>query len=419
VADRKIEILVDEPLYRRLLARAADSDREIGDVARQELQSWLGDWGLRIVRHTVAADETLGSIARQYYKNPAKYKVIAAFNEIDNPNAIHVGRELLIPEPVLQEPLPKGESPYVFGLHDRGGEHYMAWADRKGWVLVTEALGAGPNDWSSRSYQDLEDQGYGVIIRLNNGYMPGGTLPRSEQYADFAARCGNFVERSAGCHIWVIGNEMNLAVERPGGPQNGEPITPERYQQAFALCRNEIRRRAGHEKDQVVTGAIGPWNIQTAYPGNPSGDWVRYFQDMLEGLNGQVDGIAIHTYARDANPANIVSEVRMDPPFENRHKMFRTYTDFMEAIPASMRHLPVYLTETDQNEAWPNANNGWIQAAYAEINRWNSNPTHQKIRCMLLYRWEKHAGDIWWMEGKDRLMDDFRAAMQHEYRWRS
>ena len=130
----------------------------------------------------------------------------------------------------------------------------MGWAGRKGWVLVTEDIGANRYDWSTRVYSDLSDKGYGVIVRLNNGYREKGTLPTSDHYEDFAMRCGNFCERSAGCHIWVIGNETNLAVERPGGAEHGEVITPEKYVQAFALCREEIRR--------TLEETVRPWGMR-------------------------------------------------------------------------------------------------------------------------------------------------------------
>ena len=417
MADRRIEFSIDEHLARRLEARAADLGMDLSRLIRQQLAGWLGDWGTRFATHIVRRGETLGTIAGRYYRDSAKAGVIAAFNAIADPNLIHVGQMLRIPEVRDSQPLPKGESPYIFGLHDRGGEHYMDWAGRRGWVLCTEELGADPHDWGTRSYADLTDNGYGVIVRLNHGYGDKGTLPRSDRYQDFSRRCGNFVERSQGCHIWIIANEPNLAVERPGGPENGERITPDKYVSAFGACRREIRNRLGHEEDQVVVAAIGPWNVQTSYPSNPRGDWLVFFQDVLNGLRGELDGIALHTYGRDAEPANITGEARMDPPFENRRKMFRTYIDYMGAIPESLRHLPVYLTETDQNIAWVDANTGWVQEAYAEINRWNSDLTHQKIRCMLLYRWEQHRGDIWYIRGKHDVIGDFRAALQHEYRW--
>ncbi len=425
MTERKIEFTVDEHLARRLRARAADLQKNLEDHARQQLVEWLGDWGLTFAVHVVKSGESLALISRQYYGDTSKVAMIAAYNEIENPNLIRVGQVLRLPEassvapeePQPVEPLPKGESPYIYGVHDRGAEQIMAAAGRKGWVLVTEALGANRNDWSSQSYKDLADNGFGVIVRLNNGYGHSGTLPPSSQYADFAVRCGNFVERSDGCHIWIIGNEPNLAVERPGGPANGEVITPAKYAQAFLACRKEIRRRPGHANDQVVMAAVGPWNIQTIYSENPSGDWIVYFQQVLQRLDDQVDGIALHTYARDPNPANITSEAKMDPPYHHRRKMFRTYIDYMEAIPASQRHLPVYITETNQNSSWEDVNRGWIQAAYAEINRWNSDASRQPIRALLLFRWENHAGEVWHISGKNQVLADLGQALQKGYRW--
>jgi LysM repeat protein len=414
---RHISLPIDDALYRRLSARAAYLNQSLADVTRQHFVAWLGNWGLHVTRHTIQKGETLSALATRYYQDASKAPVIAAFNDITLASPLQIGQVLLIPETGTLAPLPRGESPYLYGLHDRGGEYLMSWAGRKSWVLITEALGCNPSDMSGRSYADLADAGYGIIVRLNNGYGQVGTLPRSDYYADFARRCGNFIECSAGCHIWIIGNEPNLSVERPGGPQHGELITPERYAQAFTLCRQEIRSRPGHEADQVVMAAVGPWNVETAYPANPSGDWIVYFQDVIRLLGARLDGIALHTYGRDASPAGIVSEARMDPPFHRRRKMFRTYIDFMEAIPATARHLAVYITETDQNLAWLDEPNNWIQEAYAEIDRWNANPDNQPIRSLVLYRWTKVPGDIWNIRERPQVIADFRAALQRDYRW--
>jgi len=415
VSDR-LELAFDPVTARRLRARAAAAGASLGEIARHELAVWLGDWGTRYVAHTVAPGDTLSGLARRYYQDVRWTPVIAAYNGLLDADRIAVGQVLLLPEIGDLPDLPKGESPYLFALHDRGGEHYMAWAGRKGWVVITERLGARPDDWSSGSYADLADDGYGVIVRLNHGYGHEGTLPASGHYAAFAKRCGNFVERSRGCHIWVIANEMNMAWERPGGPEHGEPITPRMYAEAFRRCRDDIHGREGHAKDQVVTGAVAPWNVQTVYPDNPTGDWIIYFQHMLELLDGELDGIALHTYARDGNPQAIASDARMDPPFDHRRAQFRTYVDYLEAIPARLRHLPVYITETDQNQPWRDENLGWVQAAYAEIDRWNSEPSRQKICCLALYRWQRH--DQWHIEGKLGVIDDLRQALRHEYRWR-
>ena len=103
------------------------------------------------------------------------------------------------------------DSEYIFGIHEPGGEGHMLELGRPGWIVFTEAIGASPTDMGGRDYRPWSDKGLGVIVRLNNGYHPAGTIPNAAHYADFAARCANFVANSPGCKIWIIGNEMNFS----------------------------------------------------------------------------------------------------------------------------------------------------------------------------------------------------------------
>jgi nucleoid-associated protein YgaU len=50
-------------------------------------------------KHTVAFDESLSLIAKHYFKDPMKYKQIFAANTdvLKNPDIIHTGQELVIP----------------------------------------------------------------------------------------------------------------------------------------------------------------------------------------------------------------------------------------------------------------------------------------------------------------------------------
>ncbi len=52
-------------------------------------------------RHTVESGETLGKIAKQYFNDPMKYKKIFDANTdiLKNPDLIHPGQELIIPNP--------------------------------------------------------------------------------------------------------------------------------------------------------------------------------------------------------------------------------------------------------------------------------------------------------------------------------
>jgi hypothetical protein len=339
------------------------------------------------------------------------------------------------------------ESEYLYGLHDPGGEHLMAEAGRRGWILFTEEVGHDPAA-SRRSdrYADLASRGFGIIVRLNNGYYNAGTLPHSSQYGNFARCCANFVANSPGAHIWVIGNETNLAAERPGVELEGwrgearsardfrdllsvfadksrgegdiltpgETITPEMYVRCYTLCRNAIRSLPGRGQDLVVVGAVAPWNVN-------SGDWIGYFRRILELLGpAGCDGISLHTYTHGVNPDLVHSTEKMrSEGYTDRYFEFRAYQDFMHAVPANMRHLPVYITETDQNDAWDLNTREWVQRAYGEINHWNQQPGNQQIRALILYRWPRLGNHKWWIDGNQSVVDDFRTAMAHGYRWKT
>lgn len=339
-----------------------------------------------------------------------------------------------------------GENQYIYGLHDVGGEHLLKQGGQaKGWVLVTEELGANPSDTSGKGdfYKRLSDQGLGVIVRLNQAYGPQGTIPVEAKYPDFARRAANFVRSSPGAHIWIIGNEMNFEREQPRRPgsNQAEPITPRRYAECYKLCRQAIKGLSGHENDQVVVGAMGPWNAQTPYDADPQGkysankipnapadypyngffgDFILYLRDILLAIGREnCDAIAIHAYSHGYDPALIASPEKMGAPFQNYHYHFRTYRDQMAIIPQAFRDLPVYLTEANGDEdpggvRWPDVNKGWVKNAYKEINDWNQ-AGNQQIRCMILYRWSKD--DKWHIDGKGQVQQDLQEAIAMNYAW--
>jgi hypothetical protein len=290
---------------------------------------------------------------------------------------------------------------YLYGVH---GDNAL---DYEGWLVLTRGIGSDPNDHNGEDFRRFR---HTKIVRLNNGYGNQGTLPPPDRYEDFAQRCANYARASQGCSRWIIGNEPNLKVERP----EGQPITPQMYAECFMLCRDAIKALPFHSGDQVLVAAIGPWNIQTKYAGNPSGDWIRYFEDVQHelGVSG-CNGFAIHTYARQQTPESVTSSDKMDPPFEHYHNGFRTYMDWMAAILPRFQGLPVYLTEfCVAGKPWQNVNTGCVQAAYAEIDGWNRLRPERPIWCAAIYRWSV---DWWRIDDKPRVQDDFHEAVQHWY----
>ena len=292
-----------------------------------------------------------------------------------------------------------GESPYIHGMHDPGGEALDA--DRPGWRVFTEAIGADPNDRGGGDYSWWADRGYGVIVRLNYGYAPLGTIPTPDRYADFAQRVGNFVAASRGCTHWIIGNEPNHSQERPGG----RVIDPADYAKCFLACRGAIHLAQG--RPTVLPAPVAPWNLET-------GDWLDYWSVVLTLLAdaAAIDGLALHAYTHGADPSLIYSD-------ERRHDWlwhFRTYRDQLAVAREYVHNVPVFITECNQGDAaWVDVNSGWVQNVYDEIDTWNGDHADQVIRAVCLYRWPD--ADRWGIESKAGVHADYRVAAFLGYTW--
>ncbi|HID90091.1 MAG TPA: hypothetical protein EYP52_10365 [Anaerolineae bacterium] len=345
--------------------------------------------------------------------------------------------------------LPFGECAWIFGIHGaRVSEtedfrHLFRGSGKTGWVLFTEDIGhnpdaLGPDEFRRRRLWDWARSGYGVIIRLNNGYEPNGTLPESRYYEDFARTCARYAELylkhpevSSRIYTWiiVIGNEQNNVREHPGGAQHPrEHITPQLYARAFNLAYRYIKTVLPNAT--VVPGAVDPYNTYPwALMGGRRYRPLDYFREMLDGIE-ELDGFALHTYTHGPvvdyiTHRRVFTDPPLDPGTPHEHYYdFQAYRTFIEAVPEKWRDRPVYITETNHwtvnpdgspPVGWVNRNIGWVRAAYEEVHRWNSTPHAQQIHCLLLYRWQ---GDAWAINTKDQIQADFRMALAKDYRWR-
>jgi hypothetical protein len=341
-------------------------------------------------------------------------------------------------KPASDSALPAGECAWIFGIHAAGGttpadfRFLFQGKDKTGWVLFTEAIGDNPNHGGGGDFTTWSNDGYGVIVRLNNGYGASGTLPVSNKYADFAGACARYVQNSSGCHIWIIGNEQNNPREHPGGEHNPqEHIRPEMYARAFNLARQRIK--AVDPNAIVVPGAVDPY-FGLAWKSGETWRPLDYFKTMLAHID-DLDGICLHTYTHWLDVSlitakKVFTDAPLDPGTPNEHYFdFQAYRPFAEAVPAKWRNRPIYLTESNHwmkvdhephqgehvENGWLNRDVGWVRAAYAEINKWNDTPYTQQIHCYLLYRW---TGDEWAIEGLDQVQSDFKKALDNDYRWR-
>lgn len=330
------------------------------------------------------------------------------------------------------------EPPWIFGCHDPGGYTKIEQAGKRGWLVVTVAIGHDPSNRSGDDFSFYANRGHGVIVRLNNGYGSEGTLPYQSQYQNFAIRCANYVAATKGADIFIIGNEPNLPREWPGNvngdPNTGEAITVARYVDCYNRCYDAIK--AVKPNAQIIPAPSGTWAppYDGVYgPNRGIEGFLDYWVNILNAIGAsRIDALAIHVYTHGCDPALVTDTSKMGPPYQNIYYNFQVYRNYMSAIPVSMRSKPVYITECDQNiecadpppaprNTWLNANNGWVKAVYSEINSWNQNPANQKIRCVALFRWDNVAEGEWsfCFSTRSGVIADWLEAMANDYRWTS
>ncbi len=319
------------------------------------------------------------------------------------------------------------EASYIYGIHDPGGEGLMG--NNKGWIVFTRAIGSNPNDFSGENFSNYSNAGYGVIVRMNNGYGSSGTLPVESQYGNWAQRAANYVAASSGVDYWIVANETNLPREWPGNvdgnPATGEPITSARYINAYNQTWTAVKNVAPSAK--LMPAPNGVW--APPFPAQGIEEFDNYFVNVLNGISAsRIDGVAIHAYTHGCDPSLVTSSQKMGPPYTDIHYHFRVYQDQMNRIPSSLNTRPVYITECDQNvecasggnpqQTWLNQNNGWTKAIYGEINSWNQTHT-QKIRCVAMFRWEQATEGQYTFSFQNLggVHQDFQEAVAFGYTW--
>jgi hypothetical protein len=278
----------------------------------------------------------------------------------------------------------------LYAVHDQSGH---ALVPAGGWCVESIAIAENPQpqNWT----QIRPDINW--ILRLNwahNG--KDGTIPLRGQYDEFAKRCADYMAHTGGVQVVIIANEPNHAQEYP----HGVPIAPEDY----ADCFNGCYRTITYERPdcEVMAAAVAPWDVTSGI------DWLAYYKRMLAPVT-ECDGLAIHGYTHGADPNLIWSTEKTHGWYWHFPVIYQT----IQAIPPRFATRPVHVTETDQGDnAWVDANSGWVQNAYQSVDDHNRTPGTQKIYSLALYRWR---GDKYEIHNKPLVQEDFKAAVKRGY----
>lgn len=291
-------------------------------------------------------------------------------------------------------------SEYIYGIHEYDKEwgNWLVQSDRTGWSLELTELS------SNYSGRDFNFPNVTPIVRFNWGYGSTGTIPRPNQYDEFARRCAEFVKNSQGIKRVHIGNELSLQWEWPDGIMP----TVDEYIQCYHKSYNAIK---SVKPDVMITFAPpAPWNPTWG------GDWIDIIPTLCNKIgHDKIDFFAIHAYTKGYSLDNFTKLQPMNPPYQHRNFSFAVLWEQMRAIPENMRHLEVHITEANGDDSWNHNQGNWIREFYHQINAWNLHPSNQKILSGILFRWNKH-DTKWDISQHEPSKNDFRQVLQKGYK---
>ena len=336
------------------------------------------------------------------------------------------------------------EQPFLYGIHDHEPPpHDVLNRVKAGgattWVTATVAIGADPNQAGGDDFTWIANQGHAVIVRLNYGYCPQGTIPSPDRYDDFAQRAANYVAGTSGATHFIIGNETNLAIEWPSAGGHASYVSPEDYATLFRKVYDAVKavRPDAQVLSQALAPFAGPYNAGStcgfSHDANPL-NWVQYMNRMLSAIraSGGIDGIGLHINSRGYTYGDIHSTQPVNAGGQDLYCSFYVYKDWVDhGIPPELYHLPLYATEANGIYYWngghperPDSHYeaGWVQEIYAEINRYNqlAAATGKPIvRAVNLYRWCAWC-DGWNIDSspyEGQILADLDQAVAQQYRW--
>lgn len=327
----------------------------------------------------------------------------------------------------------KGCNPYIYGMHDynstvqslltHGGEP-------RGWVLILQSLDGYTGGLNSEVV-NAANAGLGVVVRLHWGYGTTGTLPPQSQYSTYASRAANFITTHIDyCLFYSIANEPNLCAEWPaGGAADGgcdpnctsirEQITSARYASAFQQVYNALSPSV-QSRAKLLLAPTGVWagNFNCAAHGFEVFDFLCYLREILALIpEHMIGGFTFHPKTHTHSVSEITSTALSSPSFgcgqnERVHWYFKVYEDLMDEIPVNQRDKPVFFKELNPHDGggWQNQDNGYVVAAYNEINAWNAAHPDRLITAMMLYRWDD-GNDIWDIHSRPLVQQDLQNAV--------
>ncbi|MCC5877407.1 MAG: hypothetical protein JJU11_14400 [Candidatus Sumerlaeia bacterium] len=228
-----------------------------------------------------------------------------------------------------------------------------------------------PGYYVSHCEKLMTGKGHSVIFRIQpywDRHVPHPDDPYT--LSDFSADARAAAETlRAYCHIWQVGNEVNLRQENrgwnPGESSYSTPWqpTPEEYAETYIAIRDAIHEvESPLGPQEVLMQPVSPGNTDPTYRYMDGNEFLHRMIDAIEDKS-RIDGFAIHAYAEPGGTNHGV-----DGFMESVIEQLMVIDSF------GLGDRPVYITEF--NKHMPNETEARIGArflveAYEALHQWN------------------------------------------------
>jgi hypothetical protein len=163
------------------------------------------------------------------------------------------------------------DSPWLYGIHwfgpaSNASDVSEMTGGKRIWDLETVMTNDGAGGWGPQgqfsNLQQVAALGHTLIIRVQPVWgkafpLPGDTAPSVAQFLDQVTQTVTLYKDI--CHIWLLGNEMNLKFE-----WGGQQLMPETYIDAAVQFSDRVKAVTSSLGRQIVL--VGP-----AAPGDQTG----------------------------------------------------------------------------------------------------------------------------------------------------
>lgn len=286
----------------------------------------------------------------------------------------------------ISPPARADDAQWLYGIHwygDPNGSSVEAMTGGKGiWSL--EIVETNSDVWwgaewqRDNRFQQMVARGHTIIVRIERNW--GETVPYPEHLAQYLVDVQSAAAVLADvCHIWQIGNEMNLY-----GEWGGNQLTPAVYVDMFKQIRAAIKAVPSSLGEQTVL--LGPVSPGEVVPGVRHTDSNEYLGQMCDLLTADdLDGLAVHAYAAPWNDA-ATSRLELQAGYLSQLAVIDT---------KGFADQPVHMTEwnrrvdpiNDYNEA---QSAQFLHGAFVDLQEWNQTTGAHPVSsaCWFIYQYD-------------------------------